>query len=112
VITGRSVDSAVTLGALIHHFGWSMHDFDRLAGGSLAGHIIECGCQATGGLFTDWDTVPDWAHIGYPIVECAEPTAASPSPSPRHRRPGEPGHGGRADCCTRSATRPPTCCPT
>jgi hypothetical protein len=72
VITGRSVDSAVTLGALIHHFGWSMTDFDRLAGASLAGHIIECGCQATGGLFTDWDTVPDWAHIGYPIVECAE----------------------------------------
>ncbi|GCL61961.1 acyclic terpene utilization AtuA family protein [Pseudaquabacterium pictum] len=72
VITGRSVDSAVTLGALIHHFGWSMTDFDRLAGASLAGHIIECGCQATGGLFTDWDTVPDWTHIGYPIVECAE----------------------------------------
>lgn len=72
VITGRSVDSAVTLGALIHHFGWSMSDFDRLAGASLAGHIIECGCQATGGLFTDWDQVPDWAHIGYPIVEVAE----------------------------------------
>lgn len=70
VITGRSVDSAVTVGALIHHFGWAMTDFDRLAGASLAGHIIECGCQATGGLFTDWDTVPDWAHIGYPIVEC------------------------------------------
>jgi hypothetical protein len=72
VITGRSVDSAVTLGALIHHFGWGMDAFDRLAGASLAGHIIECGCQATGGLFTDWDTVPDWAHIGYPIVEVAE----------------------------------------
>ena len=72
VITGRCVDSAVTLGALIHHFGWSMSDFDRLAGASLAGHIIECGCQATGGLFTDWDQVPDWAHIGYPIVEVAE----------------------------------------
>jgi hypothetical protein len=72
VITGRSVDSAVTLGALIHEFGWSSQDYDRLAGGSLAGHIIECGCQATGGLFTDWEQVPDWAHIGYPIVECAE----------------------------------------
>ena len=72
VITGRCVDSAVTLGALIHEFGWSAHDFDRLAGGSLAGHIIECGCQATGGLFTDWQEVPDWAHIGYPIVECAD----------------------------------------
>jgi hypothetical protein len=71
VITGRSVDSAVTLGALIHEFGWSPDDFNRLAGGSLAGHIIECGCQATGGLFTDWQQVPDWAHIGYPIIDCA-----------------------------------------
>ena len=69
VITGRCVDSAVTLGPLIHHFGWTLDDFDKLAGGSLAGHIIECGCQATGGLFTDWQTVPDWAHIGYPIVD-------------------------------------------
>ncbi|MDO9285463.1 MAG: acyclic terpene utilization AtuA family protein [Aquabacterium sp.] len=71
VITGRCVDSAVTLGPLIHHFGWTMDQFDQLAGGSLAGHIIECGCQATGGLFTDWDQVPDWAHIGYPIVDVA-----------------------------------------
>ncbi|MDB5873372.1 MAG: hypothetical protein JWQ07_2814 [Ramlibacter sp.] len=72
VITGRGVDSAVTLGALIHEFGWSPQDYDRLAGGSLAGHIIECGCQATGGLFTDWNQVPDWANIGYPIIECKE----------------------------------------
>jgi hypothetical protein len=71
VITGRCVDSAVTLGALMHHFGWAEHDLDRLAMGSLAGHIIECGCQATGGLHTDWDQVPDWAHIGYPVVECS-----------------------------------------
>ena len=70
VITGRCVDSAVTLGPLMHEFGWSASDFDRLAGGSLAGHIIECGCQATGGLFTDWQSVPGWATIGYPIVEC------------------------------------------
>jgi hypothetical protein len=72
VITGRSVDSAVTLGPLIHEFGWQPGDYDRLAGGSLAGHILECGCQATGGLFTDWAEVPDWAHIGYPIAVCAE----------------------------------------
>lgn len=71
VITGRGVDSAVTLGPLIHEFGWMPQDHDRLAGGSLAGHIIECGCQATGGLYTDWAEVPDWAHIGYPVVECA-----------------------------------------
>jgi hypothetical protein len=71
VITGRCVDSAVTLGALMHEFGWADNDWDRLAGGSLAGHIIECGAQATGGLHTDWEQVPDWAHIGYPVVECA-----------------------------------------
>ena len=70
VITGRCVDSAVTLGPLIHEFGWVATDFGRLAGGSLAGHLIECGCQATGGLFTDWEQVPDWAGIGYPIAEC------------------------------------------
>lgn len=70
VITGRCVDSAVTLGVLVHEFGWTSDALDRLAAGSLAGHIIECGCQATGGLHTDWDTVPDWTHIGYPIVEC------------------------------------------
>ena len=69
-MTGRCVDSAVTLGALMHEFGWAADDFDRLAQGSLAGHIIECGCQATGGLHTDWESVPDWAHIGYPVVEC------------------------------------------
>ena len=72
VITGRCVDSAVTLGVLLHEFGWAADDFDRLAAGSLAGHIIECGCQATGGLHTDWAAVPDWANIGYPIVECRE----------------------------------------
>jgi hypothetical protein len=70
VVTGRCVDSAVTLGPLLHEFGWRADDYDLLAAGSLAGHIIECGCQATGGLFTDWQLVPDWADIGYPIVEC------------------------------------------
>lgn len=70
VITGRCVDSAVTLGPLIHEFGWKATDYDQLAGGSLAGHIIECGAQATGGLHTDWDQVPDWANIGYPVIAC------------------------------------------
>ncbi|MDP9881677.1 hypothetical protein J2W25_006060 [Variovorax boronicumulans] len=71
VITGRCVDSAVTLGVLMHEFQWQPGDHHLLAAGSLVGHIIECGCQATGGLHTDWDTVPDWPNIGYPIVECS-----------------------------------------
>ena len=70
VVTGRCVDSAVTLGALMHEFGWNARDWDLLAQGSLAGHLIECGCQATGGLHTDWEAVPDWPHIGYPVLEC------------------------------------------
>ena len=75
VITGRCVDSAVTLGVLMHEFDWSFagnqDDLDKLAQGSLAGHLIECGCQSTGGLFTDWQTVPDWANIGYPVLTCS-----------------------------------------
>jgi len=70
VITGRCVDSAVTLGPLLHAFGWSMDDYDLLAAGSLAGHLIECGCQGVGGLHTDWEAVPDWANSGYPVIAC------------------------------------------
>ncbi|MCP5087115.1 MAG: DUF1446 domain-containing protein [Rhodobacteraceae bacterium] len=69
VITGRCVDSAVTLAACIHHFGWSTAEFDLLAAGSLAGHLLECGPQATGGNFTDWENAGDIAEIGYPIAE-------------------------------------------
>jgi hypothetical protein len=67
VITGRCVDSAVTLGACIHEFGWSASDYDLLASGSLAGHLLECGPQATGGNYTDWEEAGDIANIGYPI---------------------------------------------
>ncbi|HKW84420.1 MAG TPA: acyclic terpene utilization AtuA family protein, partial [Burkholderiaceae bacterium] len=73
VITGRCVDSAVTLGVLIHEFGWTEQQLDRLAQGTLAGHLIECGAQGTGGLFTDWEQVSDWENIGFPIIEaCAD----------------------------------------
>lgn len=71
VVVGRCADSALALGPLIHEFGWQPHDFDLLAAGSLAGHVIECGPQATGGIFTDWELVADgWADIGYPIAIC------------------------------------------
>lgn len=71
VITGRCADSALALGILMHEFQWSPKDYDRLATGSLVGHLLECGPQSTGGLYTDWETVPDWHNIGYPIAECA-----------------------------------------
>ncbi len=72
VVTGRTVDSAVVVGAAAHAFGWSWRDWDRLARASIAGHLIECGAQATGGLFTDWRRVPDWDNIGYPVIDVDE----------------------------------------
>jgi hypothetical protein len=70
VITGRCADSALALGILMHEFGWRPDDYDRLAAGSLVGHLLECGAQGVGGLHTDWERVPNWENIGYPIAEC------------------------------------------
>lgn len=70
VVTGRIVDSAATLGILMHEFGWTSDQYDLLSAGSLVGHVLECGAQATGGLFTDWERVPLWDNIGYPYAVC------------------------------------------
>jgi len=72
VITGRCADSALALGILMHAFGWQADDYDRLAAGSLVGHLLECGAQGVGGLHTDWQEVPNWENIGYPIAECSQ----------------------------------------
>jgi hypothetical protein len=77
VLTGRCVDSAIVLGPLIHEFGWKDSDYDLLSAGSLAGHVIECGAQATGGIVTDWRGVATgWDNMGFQIVyEVGDPAA-------------------------------------
>ena len=73
VITGRSTDTALTYGPLMHEFGWGWEEYDRIAAGIVAGHINECGAPSSGGnTLIDWQSVPDLGRIGYPIVEVGE----------------------------------------
>jgi hypothetical protein len=72
VITGRVADPSLVVAPCIHHFGWNKNELNRLAGATIAGHLIECGTQVTGGISTDWLELPDAAHIGFPIVEVAD----------------------------------------
>jgi hypothetical protein len=69
VVTGRCTDTGITLAPMIHAFGWAPDDWDRLAAGIVAGHIVECGAQSTGGNFSDWRSVPHLERIGYPLLE-------------------------------------------
>jgi len=69
VITGRVADASLTLGPAVYEFDWGWEDWDRLSAGTVAGHLIECGAQATGGLWCNWQDAPDMANVGYPIAE-------------------------------------------
>jgi hypothetical protein len=70
VVTGRTTDTGLTLAPMIHEFGWSPEDWDKMAAGTVAGHILECGAQSSGGNFSaDWKKVKDFANIGFPIAE-------------------------------------------
>jgi hypothetical protein len=69
VITGRVADASLTLGPAVHEFGWAWDDWDRLAAGTVAGHLIECGAQVTGGLWCNWQEAPDLGNVGYPVAE-------------------------------------------
>ena len=69
VVTGRVTDTGLTLAPMIHEFDWSFDDYDKMSAGTIAGHIIECGAQVSGGNFTDWQKVDDFVDIGFPIIE-------------------------------------------
>jgi hypothetical protein len=88
VLTGRSTDTALTYGPMMHEFGWSLDDHDRIAHGVVAGHINECGAQASGGnAMVDWWTVPEMENVGFPIIEASPDGAFTVT---KH-----PGTGGR-----------------
>jgi hypothetical protein len=88
VITGRVTDTGLTLGPMIHEFGWGAADWDRLAAGTVAGHIIECGAQCSGGnCLVDWNRIPGMDDPGYPVVEA--------TPDGRFSITKHPGTGGR-----------------
>jgi hypothetical protein len=89
VVTGRVADPSLTVGPAAHHFGWQPDDYDRLAGATVAGHLIECGAQVTGGISTDWLDIPNPADIGFPIAEIADDGSCVITKPP--------GAGGRVD---------------
>ena len=112
IVTGRTTDAALILAPLVHEFGWAWDDWDRLAAGIAAGHILECGAQATGGNFTDWQRVPSMLDIGYPIAEVQPDGDVRRHQAPQHRRHRQRRARSPSSCSTRSAIRAPTRRPT
>lgn len=94
VVTGRTYDAASVLAPMVHEFGWDWQDYDRLAAGLLAGHLIECGAQVTGGNYTLWEEVASHDNFGFPLVEC--------SPDGSFVLTKHPGTGGRVSRRTAS----------
>jgi hypothetical protein len=92
IITGRVADASLTLAPAVHELGWSWTDWDSLCAGTVAGHLIECGAQATGGLWCNWQEAPDLVSVGYPIAEVEHNGAI------RLTKP--PGTGGVVNCET------------
>lgn len=95
VITGRVTDPSLTVGPLVFEHGWSMDDYDRLAAATVAGHIIECGTQCTGGNFDRWEEIPDLLHVGYPVTEMSTDGSFVVTK--------QPGTGGSVTCDTVTA---------
>ena len=112
VVTGRVTDASVVVGPAIWRFGWSPEEYDALAGAVVAGHVIECGTQATGGNFSGFLDLPrDGQPLGFPIAEIAADGSSRDHQARRHRRCGLDRHGDRAAACTRcsrSTTSVPT----
>ncbi len=93
IITGRVTDTGLTLGPLIHEFGWAANDWDRLSAGTIAGHIIECGAQCSGGnCLVDWESIPRLVDPGYPVIEAEQDGTFTVT---KH-----PGTGGRVSVAT------------
>ena len=105
VITGRVADASLTVGPAMHEFGWDWDDWNRLAGGSVAGHLIECGAQATGGLYRHWENL-DLANVGYPIAELDDDGSCIDHQASRHRRHGQSRRRSSNNWSTRSAIPP------
>ena len=96
----------------MHEFGWRPTITTGWRAGSLVGHLLECGPQATGGIFTDWEQVPDWHNIGYPDRRMQRRRQLCRLQARWHRRAGQPRASSPSRRCTRSATPPPISCPT